>query len=694
VLHLVIRRAKGQPIMVVVTVRPGELGQAPQASRMVGGAAALGFQTVELGPMSQEESSELLDSLGTPGEPRPSRTARRALLEAAAGYPMVLGLLVQDWQARGDDSLALSVSAMTAEIGEGHPSSAFGRVFERIRRDLDSNTQNVLNLAAILGRRLNDLDMYPLVDLGLGQTVTGLSRLVELRVLRESGHGLEFVNELNRASAYRLVPSPVRRHLHSQIADRLIAARRADPSLVQGFEIAWHCIRSGRTPEATPYLLDGAREALRSGAPHEAERALASGIRLLDGTETVDARLLWAEALQEQGDWPQSLTVLEHIKPNASADALHRSTLLMALARHNLGRLAAQDTASAIDDLCQVVTDSTHPPTKVRALRAAAGICLRVRDAAMARRLYALATEIPHNLPEEYEIEAGLTRAMLTYSAGNTALSTREILSVAAQLEQNRMLNSLARQVYAGIAIHLAARGDYKSSLKYNHLALGVAERLGNDLVRCSTLANLALCYGRLGQLAEQLRYADRAVAGEGHVFNGFGELEAHYWKAMAHTQLGESDAASAALATLDSKIPGDAPKWMLAVWGLYKADVFHLLGQRALATDTARQALQLCPHPALPPHFEGLAARWLVMIARTSDELTAAHQHVLELLSRISELDLLDQAEIVAANITVRARIGMGADSALEAALNARTSLLPSATTDHVRKLTQIANH
>ena len=33
VLHVLIRRAKDQPIMVVLAVRPGELGQSPQAAR-------------------------------------------------------------------------------------------------------------------------------------------------------------------------------------------------------------------------------------------------------------------------------------------------------------------------------------------------------------------------------------------------------------------------------------------------------------------------------------------------------------------------------------------------------------------------------------------------------------------------------------------------------------------------------------
>ena len=43
VLHLMMRRARGQAIMVVLTVRLGELGQSPQAARLLESTAALGF---------------------------------------------------------------------------------------------------------------------------------------------------------------------------------------------------------------------------------------------------------------------------------------------------------------------------------------------------------------------------------------------------------------------------------------------------------------------------------------------------------------------------------------------------------------------------------------------------------------------------------------------------------------------------
>src|SRR5215204_348255 len=99
----------------------------------------------------------------------------RCLLRASAGYPMVLEFLVQDWQVSGEHSLALSLDAMTAEFGTGGPvQSCYGHILDRITTSLDSSTCNVLNLASLLGRRLNDLSLYTLVDLTVSQTMAGL----------------------------------------------------------------------------------------------------------------------------------------------------------------------------------------------------------------------------------------------------------------------------------------------------------------------------------------------------------------------------------------------------------------------------------------------------------------------------------------------------------------------------------------
>ncbi|MDQ2669750.1 MAG: AAA family ATPase, partial [Gemmatimonadota bacterium] len=115
VLHLVIRKARGQPILIVFTVRPGEAVQSPQAQHLLERAASLGLQRIDVPPLTEAESEQAITAMVGAERVQPSSAVRRALVRAAAGYPMVLELLVQDWEASGDQCLAVSVGAMTAE---------------------------------------------------------------------------------------------------------------------------------------------------------------------------------------------------------------------------------------------------------------------------------------------------------------------------------------------------------------------------------------------------------------------------------------------------------------------------------------------------------------------------------------------------------------------------------------------------
>ena len=252
-------------------------------------------------PLTTEHSREMLYSFVAQLEQVPTPSQQRAMLRAAAGNPMAIELLVQDWQASGDQSIALSVSAMTPDFnGEGPAQQSYRQIFDRITRSLESTTQNVLNLASLLGRRLNDLSLYGLMDISVGQTMSSMTELVERRVLRDGPQGLEFVNELLRDAAYLGVPQTLRRVLHHHIADRYIEEHRTGTEDL-GLEIAWHTIRAGRVDEATPYLLQGARECVHKGAVHSAERALSTAIPHLEGQEHDAAVVLLAEVLRGRG---------------------------------------------------------------------------------------------------------------------------------------------------------------------------------------------------------------------------------------------------------------------------------------------------------------------------------------------------------------------------------------------------------
>ncbi|MEO8031517.1 MAG: AAA family ATPase, partial [Gemmatimonadota bacterium] len=273
VLHLVLRRIADQPIMLMLTARPSELERSPSARRIREGSEALRLRTVDVPPMSEEESRELLAALLEGATTGPNAAERRAFLAAAAGYPMVLELFVRDWLAHGHRAMPLTLGAMTADLSQAEAAEhTYKALIDRMIHELPTEVRSVLNLAAVLGNRLNDLEMYGLVDLTLARTMTGMTALNDLRLLRDNGHDLGFRNELIRAQAYMNVPSTLRRALHARVAQRLMDGLSEQPPT--GLELAWHCFRAGRTDEGQKYLLTGAREAIDEGAVCEAELAL------------------------------------------------------------------------------------------------------------------------------------------------------------------------------------------------------------------------------------------------------------------------------------------------------------------------------------------------------------------------------------------------------------------------------------
>ncbi len=321
VFHLLMRRTQAQRIMVVMTARQSELGNSPHAGRLLEHRDPLALETVELPPLSEDEMQEVVAALAAAAGVGVPPAVHRALLRTSAGVPMIVELLFDDWRAHGEECLALSVGAMTVDALGHDQQEMYHRVFERALRGLSQPARAVLNLAAILGERLNDLTMYELVDLSLAQTLTGMAELAEHRIIRDGGREVEFRNELLRGYTYLNVPSPLRRALHGLITDRLLSAE-AKGERVPVLMLAWHCFRAGRPVDAEPYLLRGCREALRRSGTFEVELALTSAMKGLSRANTAEAKLILAEALQEQFRHPEALRILEDfdaIEPGDSA---------------------------------------------------------------------------------------------------------------------------------------------------------------------------------------------------------------------------------------------------------------------------------------------------------------------------------------------------------------------------------------
>jgi len=677
VLHLVMRRSRGQSIMVLLIARPGELGNSPQAARLRESGERLGIREIEIGPLTLEESSDLLSALVPPDQPQPSVSARRALLRAAGGFPMVLELLTQDWQANGEQSLALAIDAMTADLEAGTgPTAAYRHIIGRIVRSLDQQTNSTLSLAAVLGHRLNDLTMYGLIDMSFGQTMAGLSELSSRRVLRDGSEGLEFVNELVRASVYAAVPPSLRRALHSSVVDRLLSEQEHSEA-ASGLEIAWHCFRAGRNKEATPYLLTGARDAIRNGAPDVAEHALASALPGLHEPEATEARFLLVEVLQEQGRWMESLERLRTIDKATIVTRAQEALVLTVFAMTQLGTSTAQEMYQHLPELLTLTDSASDPRMRAKGARAAAYLVGTMRSVPAAEQLLRIVTRVPEpGLDQDSLGQLILARAMLLYHVRRISECWAQVNIALSSLRERGAANLVMVQLQLGLGSLSVIEGRYSDAVGFLEAALQMATRLGNDTLITQVAGNLALCYSRLGRHSEQLQLITKLPPPSGPEFVGFVEVQYAYSTAISHAALGTRVRAYQVLETLEARLQWQVPRWIIQAWRLWKADTLMMMGRENEAHSSGRAGTAEFDYELLSIAFAGPFSRWMALTARTRADEDRALAIVNDLLGRLEELDVIDQVGVLRALCILKRKEGIGD---LNDLLVRKTELLPA---------------
>ena len=646
-LHLVARRAKGERLMMIFIARLGG-GAPPQAiERLMHGGRALGVQPLELRGLSREESTALLTCLADAGGVALPAGAQSTLLRAARGVPMVLEFLLQDWLTNGDASLAMAVSAMTSELaGDGKGPETYRHILTGLVRALDPAARTVLDLAAILGPRLNDLSMYALADLTLGQTLGGLVQLTSLRILRETGKGFEFANELLRAEVYASVPSPLRRTLHGSIADRLLAI---EPAMdVSGLEVAWHCVRAGRQEEALPHLLSGARQAMRQGAAYLAQRALETAMPGLAEPESIEARLILVEAFQEQGRWRESLDLVRTMPMEDGETAMYAEAL-EACALRRLGAHFMAEVHRRVPRLLSLVRDSTSARTKVKAAQVLAYLAVEVRDQSLATILLTtLEGVLEAYTDEDIASHWALTRALLLKLTGQTRASEELVIETIENLRRSGTGNLLTVQLVGILGTLNTLDGRYSEAIGNFSQGYELACRAGVDTIVASMAGNLSLSYGRLGNHALQLEWASRAPDPWGAEFGGFIEVQLAYNRGVAQAMRGKPELIVEAISKLEARMECPLPEWIQQAWQLWKADLVMLTGRRSEALGIAKAAVTRFGSAPLVSSFVGAFDRWLAVCCTTESEVANARRLINEHLGRLAEFDALDQVEIL----------------------------------------------
>jgi DNA-binding SARP family transcriptional activator/tetratricopeptide (TPR) repeat protein len=685
VLHLVMRRIQAQRIMILLTARPAELHRSPNARRLRENRKHLGLELLDLPPLTDEESQQLLSALVSDDQPQPPSLVRRAIVRAASGFPMVLELLVRDWRVNQDHCLALTLGGMSAELtGSPAPEDIYRQLVDRTIGELDATTRNVLNLASILGSRLNDLTMYNLVDLSLAQTMTGMARLTEFRLLRDGGEELEFRNELIRGHAYLSVPSPLRKVLHSQIANRLLVAEREGQE-ASGLEIAWHCMRSGRVEEGTPYLFKGAREAMLRGAVHEAELGLTTAARNLVEPPRSEAYLLLAEVLQEQERWAESQEALRNCIDNGNTDRQDLVQVLTYSATVIKPTLVSERRDQA-EALLELITRSKVARTRVRAAVTAARVAAALRSKELASKLLDTLDSLDEPIEPEELAPILLARAMALYLNRDTRLSIECISRAASRLVAVGAGNSDVASLECGLGANLCALGEYDDAIPHFITAHDLASRLGNFHLACQSAANAALCFGRIGDYLKQVSWSSRACT-HAEYSTEHSRILAPLTGAFGYAMQGLEQEA---IAALQLGRPGQAnlsARFLDQTYHLMVADIYQLLRKER---EALREGEEATTGEGLVLHTDAVAgqfARWLAIVGANHPEQGKFEKRLQELLVGIDALDAIDQVEVLAAAVYLKKHAGQNWKHYYDE-MSARLSALPAPITIQLERL------
>ncbi|HYK81724.1 MAG TPA: AAA family ATPase [Gemmatimonadales bacterium] len=514
ILHVAARKLPPRQLLVILTARANEIHAAAGPGALVSDTTIQALQTLDLEPLAPAASERLVASIAWRAAGRLADVPVGRILQASNGNPLALELLTKEWLAHGWSSLLSDLESLnTQPVATLGIPRAIGAVFERQVRRLAPPTRAALDLAAVLGRRLANLPLYRVVGLSPAAAGEALSRLKEEGFLREVQGGLEFRNELTRAQAYYAIAGPARQQLHRSVGEVLAALARPEGQTSR-IEIAWHFLRGDDSDRVFPAALEGAEDALRVGAPYEAEQVLhAITRRPLEEPARHRAHLLLAKALLDQSKADSALPILEELCHNASLTVRDAAevTRLRAVALYIINREASFDHRQAAAIALEAARKTGDLELVARALFEFARSGAEAGDGA---RVRAAAKQIARLI----EDPLGERLAIAWYARGYCDYVFYDLPAACLRLEraiqlfkdpQDLLALALAHNALGVCQYYSCNFADSSHSLS---VALRLAKRIGDDF-RLSTIAsNLCTLHILTGNLQEAARMGQLSV--------------------------------------------------------------------------------------------------------------------------------------------------------------------------------------
>jgi len=264
------RRARGHPMLVVVTSRDDEAEPLHALRRALRRSGV--FTTIALGGLTVDDVARVVEAAfaGT------SDTAGfvKRVHELSCGNPFFLAEIVRDCLAHPEmlvepalpQSLAATIEARVAV--------------------LSADAQSLAEIAAVVGRAFTVEIIAAAAGISEAVTIRCTDELLDVRLVRaasradeRTGDELTFTHDLIRSQLYDRIPETRRRRLHRRVGMAL-ETLRADERDALATELAHHFDRGLEPEKAAAAYLASARRALHVYADGEALLALSRAVEL------------------------------------------------------------------------------------------------------------------------------------------------------------------------------------------------------------------------------------------------------------------------------------------------------------------------------------------------------------------------------------------------------------------------------
>ena len=477
------RRLRSLPVLVAVTVRQEELGDAAMLHRVFDELQREGhLLPLALAGLSRDHTFDLVHSLAQSGSDKAdlARLGEQAW-GASAGNPFVVVEAVRS-QAQGIRLGSLPPGALVL-------SEAVRQLVTRRLERLSERGRLLTTVAAVIGREFEFALLQRAAGLGDAEAAQGVEELVRRRIFQGVDERFDFTHDRIREVARAELLAPRRRVLHRSVAEAIEAVHAADlePHILA---LGLHYHGAEMWPRAMSYLRRAAVHAFVRSAHREAatcfEHALAAASHLPRTPETLD-EMLELQLQLRAALWP----LAEFARIATCLEEAERLAISLE-DRGRLGRIAA------FTSVLRWVTGDAQ---------GASLFAQRARDVAVSLEDPPLQVMSNYYLGLAHFLLADYRKAEIAY------LENLTMLTVTEGRDRLRTAGPILVLSTAWLALPLAERGAFAEGLAHGQAALTLAETAQDPYSIVSASYCLAYLHCLKGEDDSAVPLLERALA-------------------------------------------------------------------------------------------------------------------------------------------------------------------------------------